>query len=51
MPWKETDIMELRIRFIQDWLTRTHSVVDLCALYGISRNTVQITGIGCGECT
>jgi putative transposase len=39
MPWKETDIMELRIRFIQDWLTRTHSVVDLCALYGISRKS------------
>ena len=39
MPWKETNAMELRVQFIQDWLKRTHSVVDLSALYGISRKS------------
>jgi transposase InsO family protein len=39
MPWKETDAMEQRIQFIRDWLKRTHSVTDLCAMYGISRKS------------
>jgi transposase-like protein len=39
MPWKDTNIMELRIQFITDWLKRTHTVSDLCALYGISRKS------------
>ena len=39
MPWNETDAMEQRIQFIQDWLRRTHHLSDLCALYGISRKT------------
>jgi transposase InsO family protein len=39
MPWKETNAMELRVQFIRDWLKKTHSVIDLCALYGISRKS------------
>jgi putative transposase len=39
MPWSETNAMEQRIQFIQDWLERTHRVSDLCALYGISRKS------------
>ena len=39
MPWKEVDAMEQRIQFIQDWLKQTHRVIDLCALYGISRKS------------
>ena len=39
MPWKEADAMELRVEFIRDWLKKTHSVSDLCALYGVSRKT------------
>ena len=39
MPWKETDPMKERVRFIQDWLRRSHSVVELCAMYGISRKS------------
>jgi transposase InsO family protein len=39
MPWSETNVMEQRIQFIADWLRRTHSVIDLCALYGISRKS------------
>ena len=39
MPWKDANIMELRIQFITDWLRKTHTVSDLCALYGISRKS------------
>lgn len=39
MPWNETNAMEQRIQFIRDWLKKTHSVSDLCALYGISRKS------------
>jgi hypothetical protein len=40
MPWKETDPMKERVRFIQDWLRRSHSVAELCAMYGISRKVI-----------
>ena len=39
MPWKDANIMELRIQFITDWLRKKHTVSDLCALYGISRKS------------
>ncbi len=39
MPWKDTNIMELRIQFITDWIKRTHTVSDLCAQYGICRKS------------
>jgi len=39
MPWKDTNAMQERIQFITDWLKRTHTVSDLCALYGISRKS------------
>jgi hypothetical protein len=26
MPWKDANVMELRIQFITDWLKRTHTV-------------------------
>ena len=39
MPWKDVNAMELRIQFITDWLRKTHTVIDLCALYGISRKS------------
>jgi transposase InsO family protein len=39
MPWKESDAVEQRIQFIQDWLARTYGVTDLCASYGISRKS------------
>jgi putative transposase len=39
MPWNETNAMEQRIQFIRDWLDRKHTVIDLCALYGISRKS------------
>jgi putative transposase len=39
MPWREVNAMEQRVQFIQDWLKSTHRVIDLCALYGISRKS------------
>jgi transposase InsO family protein len=39
MPWKDVNAMEQRIQFITDWLRKTHTVIDLCALYGISRKS------------
>ena len=39
MPWKDVNVMELRIQFIADWLKKRHTVIDLCALYGISRKS------------
>jgi putative transposase len=39
MPWKEVNVMELRKQFIRDWKLEMRSVKDLCAMYGISRQT------------
>lgn len=39
MPWKEVNPMELRKQFITDWRTGKRTVMELCALYGISRTT------------
>jgi transposase InsO family protein len=39
MPWKVTDAMQERIKFIEDWLTRRLTMVDLCRKYGITRKT------------
>lgn len=39
MPWKETDVLEERLRFIAAWQTRSWSMADLCRCYGISRKT------------
>ncbi len=39
MPWKEVNPMELRKQFIADWRRGKRTVMELCALYGISRKT------------
>lgn len=39
MPWSETTAMEQRVQFIRDWRAARHTLVDLCALYDISRKT------------
>ena len=39
MPWKEVNPMELREQFIADWRRGKRTVMELCALYGISRTT------------
>ena len=32
MPWKDVNAMELRIRFIADWLKKTHTVIGSVAI-------------------
>ena len=39
MPWKETDVMSERIRFVVEALAGDQTVSGLCARYGISRKT------------
>lgn len=39
MPWKEVNVMELRKQFVRDYKLEARSVKDLCAMYGISRQT------------
>ncbi len=39
MPWKETDVMSERIRFVVEAVTRHESMAGLCRRYSISRKT------------
>lgn len=39
MTWKETNAMELRRQFIRDWRSGKRTVMELCAMYSISRKT------------
>ena len=41
MPWKETNIMQQCIRFIQAWLTRRYTKTELCRQFNISRPTAD----------
>jgi hypothetical protein len=34
MPWKVTEPMQERIKFIEEWLTKRDTMVDLCRKYG-----------------
>ena len=40
MPWKETRVMDQKIRMIGDWLSEEYSVSELSRIYGVSRKTV-----------
>ena len=39
MPWKETSVMDEKVRFIAAVLSGDHSMTALCACFGISRET------------
>jgi transposase InsO family protein len=39
VPWKETDVMELRKQFVRDVVTEVDGMMVLCRRYGISRPT------------
>ena len=39
MPWKETCVIDEKIKFVAEALDETESMKDLCAAYGISRKT------------
>lgn len=39
MPWKETCVMDQRLKFIADYLEDIYEMSDLCSYYEISRKT------------
>ena len=39
MPWKETHVMNERLKFIAQYLDGTWRMTDLCRAFGISRRT------------
>jgi putative transposase len=40
MPWKETRVMDEKIKMISDWLSGEYSVSELSQMYGVSRKTL-----------
>lgn len=39
MPWRETDVLELRRQFISRWQLGDESISELCEEFGVSRKT------------
>lgn len=39
MAWKETHVMDERMKFIMEWQAGGHSLAELCRCYGVSRKT------------
>lgn len=40
MPWKETCVMDEKIKLIGDWLSKEYSITELSKMYSVSRKTV-----------
>lgn len=40
MPWKETRVMDQKIKMISDWLSGEYSIIDLSRIYKVSRKTI-----------
>jgi putative transposase len=40
MPWKETRVMDQKIKMISDWLSGEYSINDLSRIYKVSRKTI-----------
>jgi putative transposase len=40
MPWKETCVMDEKVKLIADWLTDEYSISELSEIYQVSRKTV-----------
>ncbi len=41
MPWKQTNAMDQRVKFIADWLSQNYTKIELCRAHGISRPTAD----------
>ena len=39
MPWKETDVLEERTRFVLDHDSEQYTMAELCRMYGVARKT------------
>jgi transposase InsO family protein/predicted DNA-binding protein YlxM (UPF0122 family) len=40
MPWKETSVMDQKVRMIADWLEDEFSITELSEVYSVSRTTI-----------
>jgi putative transposase len=40
MPWKETCVMDERVKFIADWLSQGYTITELSERYEVSRKTL-----------
>jgi transposase InsO family protein len=40
MPWKETRVIDQKIKMISDWLSGEYSIIDLSRIYKVSRKTI-----------
>lgn len=40
MPWKETCVMDEKVKFIADWLSKEFTMIELSQKYGVSRKTL-----------
>jgi len=39
MPWKESGVVEERMRFVRDYEREEMTMAELCRFYGIARKT------------
>src|ERR1700722_7125312 len=39
MPWKATDVVDERMRFVLEYDSAEHTIAELCRIYGIARKT------------
>jgi putative transposase len=40
MPWKETCVMDEKIKLIGDWIRKEHSIMDLSEMYNVNRKNI-----------
>ncbi len=40
MPWKETCVMDEKVKLIADWFSQEYTITDLSQIYNVSRKTV-----------
>lgn len=40
MPWKETHVMDQKIKMISNWLSGEYSIIELSRIYEVSRKTL-----------
>ena len=40
MPWKETCVMDQKMKMVGDWLSEEYTITQLSELYEVSRKTI-----------
>ena len=44
MPWKVTDVVDERTRFVLEYDSGSFTMAELCRIYGIARKTGYLCG-------